>query len=92
MFTSFYLSTSIGSINSSAVQELHLCSSPEKTAGPVGLLLSIFTNQIVACSNHAAEIIGENQRDEETKNNICLMSDEHFVKMHKLNFEFMSQR
>ena len=58
----------------------------------MGLLLSIFTNQIVACSNHAAEIIGENKSDEETKNNICLLFDEHFVMMHKLNFEFMLQR
>ena len=58
----------------------------------MGLLLSIFTNQIVACSNHAAEIIGENKSDKETKNNICLVSGEHFAMMHKLNFEFMSQR
>lgn len=56
------------------------------------LNLSGFTNQIVACSNHAAEIIGENQSDEETKNNICLVSGEHFAMIHKLNFEFMSQR
>ena len=54
--------------------------------------MSGFTNQIVACSNHAAEIIGENQSDEETKNNICLVSGEHFAMIHKLNFEFMSQR
>ena len=52
----------------------------------MGLPLSIFTNQIVVCSNHAAEIIGGNQSDEETRNNICLVSDEHFVMTHKLNF------
>lgn len=38
----------------------------------MGLLLSIFTNQIVACSNHAAEIIGENKSDEEIKSNIIM--------------------
>ena len=58
----------------------------------MGLLFSIFTNQIVACSNHVAEIIGENQSDEEKTNNICLVSDGHLVIMHKLNFEFMLQR
>ena len=61
----------LGSINSccSGIEPVLI---PWKDSWTCGFAITIFTNQIVACSNHAAEIIGENKSDEEIKNNIIM--------------------
>ena len=45
----------IGSITSHC-SEKEIWLLPEKTAGHVGMLLSLFTNQIVACPNQARSL------------------------------------